>query len=54
MGVDQLKKNVKNKKDYAYLNKEKWLSGLRHWFAKPTYKICIMGSNPFFSAQKIN
>ena len=49
MVVDPQKKNVKNKKDCVFLNKEKWLSGLKHWFAKSTYKTCIMGSNPFFS-----
>jgi hypothetical protein len=37
MGVDQQKKNVKNKKAYESLNKGKWLSGLKHWFAKSTY-----------------
>jgi NADH-quinone oxidoreductase subunit H len=50
MVADQQKKNVKNKKVYVFLNKGKWLSGLKHWFAKSAYNLCyIMGSNPFFS-----
>ena len=33
-----------------FLKTEKWLSGLRHWFAKSTCNLfCTMGSNPFFS-----
>lgn len=29
---------------------ERWLSGLKHWFAKPTYSLnYIMGSNPILS-----
>ena len=54
MVVALRRKNVKNRKVYESLNKEKWLSGLKHWFAKSTYKTCIMGSNPFFSDRKIN
>ena len=29
-------------------SKERWLSGLRHWFAKPTY-VSTVGSNPILS-----
>ena len=35
-------------------NLEVWLSGLRHWFAKSTYKKdCIMGSNPISSGTEV-
>lgn len=45
MDVDLLKKLGKNRKNYEYLNKkylqEKWLSGLKHWFAKSTYNFVV-------------
>ena len=37
MVVDRQSKNVKNKRVYVFLSKGKWLSGLKHWFAKSTY-----------------
>lgn len=52
MVVDQKKKNAKNVKGYEFLNKveEGWLSGLKHWFAKPKQGITSLSGVqiPFF------
>lgn len=52
MDVDLQKNDVKNKKVYEYLNKnywERWLSGLKRWFAKSKYnKIIPWVRIPFF------
>ena len=51
MGVNKKKRKEKSNVVYVFLNKnllEKWLSGLRRWFAKLVY-LGIVGSNPIFS-----
>lgn len=54
MDVNHQKKSVKNDTDYEYSNKERWLRGLKRWFAKSKYCNKYRGfESHFFQILKI-